>query len=421
MGLGPKLQGRLGQQQALLPGVQLGLQVLRAPLAQLDQQLRDAAETNPFLIYHPPAAGFGGVNQAAIAASPTIADHLREQLVLMGLPSHIRQLTEALAGDLNEDGYLTSSDAELASALDTSLPDIRRAIDTLQSCEPTGIGARNLEECLSLQLIARGTDPEFARTVSANLERLVEGRWTKLRHRLNMDDQQLQALAELIRNLSPNPAAYVGQIDTVPAPELRVYSDGQGGFRVELQGDELPSLTLDQDLMKTVDRSHPQMGPLRAAAEAMARALTFRNHTLTRVAATIVAHQNPFFSGGEAQMRPLTRKSLADVLDLHPSTIGRCVADKALSFRGQVYPLSAFLTAAIGTSHSAFAVQRRIRHLIASETGEAPLSDAKIAALLHSEGVDIARRTVAKYRGCMSIPSSHERMRRSALRRNRFS
>ena len=209
----------------------------------------------------------------------------------------------------------------------------------------------------------------------------------------------------------------MGRDTQVMVPEFQVAMDRRGNFQVTALLENSFSISLDDSLLNHVDGTHDQLGPLKQAALALKRGLDFRWSNSLRVVGALVTYQQAYFARGIEHMLPLTRRALAESLGLHPATVGRSVYEKALSFEDRVVPLSAFFSNAIGKNHAAFFVQQRIRRLIAAESSNNALSDSQIAALLRSEGVDIARRTVAKYRGCMSIPSSHERMRRSVFRR----
>jgi len=416
MALTPGLNLRQTQRLALTPGLRQGLAVLQLSTLDLRDELRRLAEENPLLELDEPAAGPRGFDFEAAAHPETLAENLAAQIALMALPPDTSALARFLTGDLTEDGYLASSAAELSEALALPVAQIEAAIAALQSCEPAGVAARDLPDCLALQLIDRGEAPETARAACAHLELLMEGRWPRAARLTGLPRPELERLADLIRTLPPRPAAHLSEAAPPVIPEIAVEADGQGGFLAVPLGDALPGLRLDAALADQAGAS-PALRPQLAGAEAALRALRHRADTLHGVAQVLIRRQHRFFAEGPDHMAPLTRVEIAADLGLHPSTVGRAIAGKALLFQGAVHPLSMFLSKALPGAVSAHSAQRRLRRLVAEEPADQPLSDEQLAALLQREGVDIARRTVAKYRGCMNIPSSFERKRRKARRR----
>ncbi|MGC9368560.1 MAG: RNA polymerase factor sigma-54 [Paracoccaceae bacterium] len=416
MALTPGLDLRQTQRLALTPGMRQGLAVLQLSTLDLWDELRRLAEENPLLELHEPAAAAGGFDFEAAAHPETLAENLSAQIALMPLPPETAALARFLTGDLTEDGYLASSAEELSEALGLPVAQIEAAVQALQSCEPAGVAARDLADCLALQLIDRGEAPDIARAACAHLALLMEGRWSRAARLTGLPRTELERLADLIRDLPPRPAAPLSGTAPPVIPEIAVEEDGQGGFRVVSLHDALPGLRLDAALADQAGAS-PALRPQLEAAEAALRALRHRADTLHHVARVIVTRQHRFFAQGPDHMAPLTRAGIAAELGLHPSTVGRAIAGKALLFHGAVHPLSLFLSKALPGAVSAHSAQRRLHRLVAEEPADSPLSDEQIAALLQREGVDIARRTVAKYRGCMNIPSSFERKRQKAGRR----
>ncbi|MGC9417406.1 MAG: hypothetical protein ACP5EN_00400, partial [Rhodovulum sp.] len=202
-----------------------------------------------------------------------------------------------------------------------------------------------------------------------------------------------------------------------PVPEILVEQGPDGQFTVTLDRHMLPCIEIDSTLAEGL-ASRSEGARMRDEAQGLVRALRFRERTLQAVARLILSYQHRFFAEGPEHLAPMTRAEMAQALDLHPSTVGRALAGKALCFRGAVHPLSLFVSPPLpgsGTrARTAYAVQQRIRKMIEDEPPGDALSDDRIADLLRAEGVDIARRTVAKYRQCLTIPSSFERRRRKA-------
>lgn len=416
MALTPSLDLRQTQRLALTPGLRQGMAVLQLSTLELWDELRRLADENPLLELDEPSAGAAGFDFEAAARPETLAENLCAQITLMALPSETAALARFLTGDLTEDGYLASSAETLSEELGLPLAAIEAAVEALQSCEPAGVAARNLPECLALQLIERGEPPALARAACQHLELLIEGRWTRAARLLNLPRAELERLAALIRSLPPRPAAALAESAPPAIPEISVEPDGQGGFRAVSLRDALPGLRLDAALAEQAAATLA-LRPQLAAAEAVLRALRHRGRTLHDVVQVIAIRQHRFFAQGPDHMAPLTRAEIAAELGLHPSTVGRAIAGKALLFRGATHPLSMFLSQALPGAVSAYGAQQKLRRLVVEEPEESPLSDEQLAALLQREGVDIARRTVAKYRQCMNIPSSFERKRQKARRR----
>ena len=416
MALSPGLGLRQTQRLALTPALRQGLAMLQLPTLELWGELRRLADENPLLELAEPASGPPAFDFEAAARPETLAENLCAQIALLGLPRHIAALARFLTGDLTEEGYLASSAEELAQALGLPLAAVEEAVEALQSCEPAGVAARDLPECLALQLIDRGEPPETARAACRHLGLLMEGRWARAGRILGLPRAELERLAALIRSLPPRPAAHLAESAPPVIPEIAVEPDGQGGFRAVSLRDTLPGLRLDAALAGQAAAS-AALRPQLAAAEAALRALRHRGRSLQDVAGVIARRQHRFFAEGPDHMAPLTRTEIAAELGLHASTVGRTISGKALLFRGAAYPLPIFLSQALPGAVSAYSAQQRLRRLVETEPPEAPLSDECLVALLQREGVDIARRTVAKYRQCMNIPSSFERKRQKARRR----
>lgn len=426
MALKPGLQARQTQRLALTPQLRQGMAILQLPAVDLIAEISRLASDNPLLeftqpTYTPPwAAGPDSTSQ--IAAPVSMAQNLQQQIAHMPLDPEVAEVAAFLTGDLTDDGYFDSTPDELAHSLKLPLALVEAAIAALQSCEPVGIAACDLAESLMLQLIDKGIDPGVAKAAGQNADLLAEGRWAEVRRHIDLPDHGLQNLAALMRTLSPRPAGDAHQTTQFLIPEIDVTCDRQGALTVSLHNSAIPDVRIDSELVSRLGND-PGFQSQRNNAEILIGALRFRGKTLLKVATAVVQHQHRFFIDSPDTMLPLTRVALADSIGLHPSTVGRAVAGKALSFNGATYPLSQFLGASLrhdsGVEISAFTVQQMIRRLVSCEDAGRPLSDDAIAAALTREGVDIARRTVAKYRGCLNIPSSFERRRRKAMRRAR--
>lgn len=423
--LGPSV--RQSQRMLLSPGLHAGLQILRMPTLDLIDAIESEAADNPFLIHDDlrPTACPGGGDAFQFALETTadvrslVAD-LQAQIGAMTLAIPVRAMAEYLAGDLRDDGYLDSSLEEIATTLGVPLALAQAGLAALQSCEPAGVGARTLAECLQLQLLDKGVARDLALRVTHHLDLFAHEDWRGLGRALGLPKAGLQDLARLIRELKPHPVIEKAAPDLLLFPDLRLEPDGAGGYTVQLGARLADAVRLNQPLLQAALAEGSDFArDRRTRAEAMLVALAFRGETLLRIGRRIAALQHRFFALGPDHLAPLSRAALAAELGLHPSTIGRAVAAKALEVGGRIVPLSLFfsnpLPDATGTaSIAAFVVQRRIARMIEAEDADAPLSDAAICAALTASGIDIARRTVAKYRGCMRIQTSFARRRRKA-------
>lgn len=407
------------QRQTLSADLRDALSILQMPAAQLAELLAAEAEANPLLDVVTPRLAAVGAELPEIAAVESRGERLRRQLALMRLPPDLGAVAAYLTECLTDDGYLAEEPAAIAARLELPEAQVLEALAALQGCEPAGIAARSLAECLLLQLLDRGADPDLARALTDDLPLAARGAWRAIARRTGLVEADLAALGRQLGELSPRP----GVLDTpdpgMMLPEIVVRPDGHGGFETSLHRDLSPSVARDpaapgaRGLRDADVRRY--LVERRQRAHRLIHAVAYRQRTLLQVAQALVAAQRGFFAHGPEHMVPLTRGRLAEELGLHVSTVARAVAGKALVSPWGTQPLASFFTSGLaaddGALVSAFALQCRIRRMIADEPAHAPLSDAEIAARLHLAGVDIARRTVAKYRGCMTIPPSYRRLR----------
>jgi RNA polymerase sigma-54 factor len=424
MALRPGLVQRQTQRLALTPGMRRSLELLRMPAVDLAADLVRMAAENPFLLVDWPRGSGGGrayeVALETVAARPSLVESLRGQLGLMALPARVADLAAYLAGDLRDDGYLDTPLDDYAQRLGADPRDLMAALAALQACEPAGVGARTLAECLDLQMRDRGVPAALIKRVLAHLPLFGGPDVGALAAALDLPVDAVRALAGLVRTLRAQPVPEgEGQAPRVLRADLVVTRDNCGALVVAPVRQSLPRVRLNAALRA---RGGGFAKDAQREAEALIAALAQRQSTLVRIGTALAEAQHRFFALGPEHLAPLSRAALAARLDLHPSTVGRAVAGKALDHQGRLYPLSMFFSAALGGEDgqggpvSAFATQQALARIVAHENPEAPLSDAMICERLRAEGVDITRRTVAKYRGCMRIPSSYERHRRHGQR-----
>lgn len=360
----------------------------------------------------------------AIADAPSLAAHVAAQVTLMRLPPLVRRTALLLAGELDESGYLRTPDAELATRLGLAAGIVAAARSAIQDCEPTGIGARDLAECLALQLAERDRlDPAMQALVGA-LGDLPTTPAAVLARRCGVDASDFADMLAELRSLDPRPGLQYGGGTATPInPDVIVRPGRDGGWRVTLNPAATPRLLIDSDYAASVGGRGGRETRLFLAecaqnATWLRRSLDQRARTILSVAAEIVRVQSGFFDHGLTALRPLTLKAVADAVGVHESTVSRVTANKYLASPRGFFELKFFFTVAIaasggGEAHSAQAVRDRIRALIAGEPPGKPLSDDVLVRQLQAEGIDVARRTVAKYREALQIPSSVERRRRA--------
>jgi RNA polymerase sigma-54 factor len=405
-----------------------------APFDTGRENLYEAGEAPPAGLDGPGrSAGGGGAafeapdddGAGSLAERPSLADHVRGQLALARLPRLTRLVAEALAGEVDEAGYLRIDEAETALRLGVPASVVADARAAIQCCEPTGVGARDLADCLALQLAERDRlDPAMAALIAA-LDRLPVTSADAMAALCGVGREDFDDMLAELRRLDPRPGLkWGGAPPTPPAPDVLVGPDGQGGWRVELNPDALPRLLIDRAYAARVNplRSREARTFIAECAQTaswLKKSLDQRARTILTVAAEIVRVQAGFFDRGATGLRPLTLRAVAEAVGLHESTVSRVVANKVVATPRGLFELRFFFAAGLaaadgGEAVSARAVCDRIRRLVAAEPPGRPLSDDQLVRALRDEGVEVARRTVAKYRESLDIPSSVERRRRAA-------
>lgn len=418
-GAAPALRQGLRLRVGLAPSMVTSLHVLRLSLPDLHAALAAEAGENPYLVYRPPTARRGAM-PGSVASVPSLVESVRAQIGLMPLAVEVRAAAEHLAGELRDDGYLSAGLDGIAAETGAPLALLEAGLAALQGCDPPGIGARTLTECLTLQLVDAGLARPLAAAVVARLEGFVEGAWAALSAEFGLAEAELRDIAALLPRLAAHPAVPVAPGAAAPLmPDLVVEPAADGSFRASLAREASPRLALDPALGRQ-GLSGQRHDALRARAEALVAGVKARGATLLRIGALLATHQAAFFARGPGHMRPLSRAEAAAELGLHPSTVGRAVAGKGVLANGRVHPLGMFFAAALpqheGPALAGLAIRSRIGRIIAAEPPDRPLSDAAICRMLGAEGVDIARRTVAKYREWLRLPSSRQRRRAARLR-----
>ena len=415
MTLKPRLELGIQQRLALTPVVRTRLMVLRlSPLELAEEAAREAAR-NPFLLFEAPQRQPTNTltpDITLVAAAIGFQEDLRQQIARKPLASDLAAVVDFLIGELREDGFLDTDLPTLSDELTVPLDLLSQALTVLQTCDPPGIGARDLPECLMLQLRDKGLGADDAAATVAQLPAFARKDWTALSAALGLDQAALRHRADQLRTLTPRPVPEPPSVtEGVLMPDLRLDRLRDGQLSVAPEHSARPRLRLDQAMVQRA-KSDGFAPELLARAMALIEAVDQRGRTLARIGDWLIEKQQLFFLHGPEGLSPASRNDLAADLGLHPSTISRAVAGKSIDVDGKLWPLSIFFSSAIvGPSGpvSSRAVQYRISDLIGQESKEKPLSDETLVTKLRSEGIDIARRTVAKYRQGLRIPSSPER------------
>ncbi|MCD6069768.1 MAG: polymerase, sigma 54 subunit, RpoN [Microvirga sp.] len=359
--------------------------------------------------------------EETLARAASLTDHLEAQLDLATFDPHLRMIGEHLIHSLDEAGYLREDPAEIAAHLGVPPADVEAALQLIQTLEPAGVGARDLVECLAIQLKERGRLDPAMQALLQNLHLVARQDLAALRKACGVDGQDLAGMLAEIRRLEPKPglAFTPARVDLL-VPDVLVRPAPDGSLAVELNPETLPRILLNRayhaEVAKVLNKAEDKsfLSECVQAASWLTRSLEQRAKTILKVAAEIASHQEDFFRQGVSGLRPLTLKSVADSIGMHESTISRVAANKAIGTERGTYPMKFFFGAATGEGeHAAKAVRHRIGQLIHAERPEDVLSDEAIAQKLKLEGIQVARRTVAKYREALRIPSSSERRRRS--------
>ncbi|HET6925228.1 MAG TPA: RNA polymerase factor sigma-54 [Hyphomicrobiaceae bacterium] len=373
---------------------------------------------------------FGGEDanlEDYVAAGLSLADYLTEQLHVVITDPAERLIGAHLVHALDETGYLRLDLDDLADKLGAPTGLITKVLDVLQGFDPPGVFARDLAECLALQLKEQNRyDPQIAKLLD-NLALLGGHNLAALKRAIGVDAEELADMIAEIKRLNPKPGLQFGTVQIQPVlPDVIVRPARDGSWVVELNNDTLPRVLVNRTYYTTVSKSaHSERDrgyllECLQSANWLVKSLDQRARTILRVAEEIVRQQDGFLTYGIEHLKPLNLKTVADAISMHESTVSRVTSNKYMSTPRGVFELKYFFTSAIASAdgeeaHSSEAVRHRIRQLIEAEIASAVLSDDKIVEQLKRDGIDIARRTVAKYREALRIPSSVQRRREKQM------
>ena len=481
------IQLRIGQQLTMTPQLQQAIRLLQLSTLELHSEIQSALDSNPMLEQgeaeapdaHEAGEAAGMRDSEAVEAEPSrttdaaetipddlpvdsnwddifdtgatsysspamdeqresyetvtvsrgdLHDHLNWQLDLATLSDTDRLIATTLIDAVDEDGYLTQDTAELHRNLPGDLgierEEVEAVLHRIQQFDPVGVGARNLGECLALQLAQFDRDtpwlPEARILVRDHLQLLGSHDYNTLLRRMRLTKDDLQHVIHLIQSLNPRPGASFSATEPeYIVPDVFV-SRHEGKWRVELNTDSIPKLRINAfyaNMVKRANNSSDNTYLRNNLQEArwFLKSLQSRHETLLKVANSIVARQRAFFDYGEEAMKPMVLRSIAEEVGMHESTISRVTTRKYMHTPRGIYEFKYFFSSHVSTEAggecSATAIRAIIKKLVAAENPAKPLSDSQMASLLAEQGIQVARRTIAKYRESLSIAPSNERKR----------
>jgi RNA polymerase sigma-54 factor len=366
------------------------------------------------------------------SAPESLGDHLEWQLRMTPMSVRDQEIAYTLIDSINDDGYLMTSLEDITDTVTKDLPDTEEPVEVdeveavlhqIQNFDPLGVGARDLSECLLIQLRTLDPDTSYLQLAmqlaqADSLAALAKRDAAQLRRKLKVSADDMQAAVALIQSMNPRPGAGVNAPQAayiIPDVIVRKY---KGIWRVELNGEVAPRLRVNQVYQGMIqqDKASKDKKYLQEQlqqAKWFIKSVNSRNDTLLKVARTIVDRQRAFFDHGPEAMKPLVLHDIAKTVEMHESTISRVTTNKYMLTPRGILELKYFFSSHVGTSDggtcSATAIRSLIKKLVDEESTEKPISDSKIALFLESEGINVARRTVAKYRESMNIPPSSQR------------
>jgi len=353
------------------------------------------------------------------SSTPTLREHLLSQTGFTAISERDRTLVSLLIDALDDSGFITQPLEEIAQMLppelEVEVEELSVALRLLQNLDPPGVGARSLAECLELQLRAMPEYTEYRteaiETVRQHLELLAARDYAKLKKALHCDDDALRAIQKLITNLNPRPgSAFAGEEARYIVPDV-VVKKVKGVWLAALNPDAMPKLRINrmysQILQRNRDASAQQLASQLQEAKWLIKNVQQRFETILRVSQAIVDRQRHFFEHGEVAMRPLVLREIAQILDLHESTVSRVTTQKFMLTPRGIFELKYFFGSHVATETggacSATAIRALIKQLVSAENSKKPLSDNQLSEILGQQGIVVARRTVAKYRESLQI------------------
>lgn len=469
------LQLRLGQQLSMTPQLQQAIKLLQLSSLDLQLEIQQAIESNPLLEVedtqvepnaspekseqsvgenpdteydqfqqsdnnesdwtptenYPTSSSYSGEDRPSDypATSESLHEHLQSQINTLQLSDDDYLIAQSIIDAIDDDGYLTLSiediDSTLPETLEIEKEEVAAVLNLVQHLDPAGIGARDLQECLYLQLQQLPDAPErmlAKEIIEHHFDSLSRKDYANIAKELNLSSEDVQQAVQCIQSLSPRPG---GQISSAPTeyitPDVMVRKI-KGEWRVVLNGDVSPQLKVNEyyaNMIRRADDSRDNMFLKNNLQEArwFLKSLNNRNDTLLKVATLIVEQQQDFLEYGEERMKPMVLRDIAEAIEMHESTISRVTTQKYMHTPRGIFELKYFFSSHVNTANggecSSTAIRAMIKKLVSSEDDRKPFSDNKLAQLLEQRGIKVARRTVAKYRESLMIPPSNERRSRA--------
>jgi len=359
--------------------------------------------------------------ESAPERGPSLADHVVDQLRFVDMGDHVRELSHELAWSLDHRGYLVASLPELVAEED--LEAAEEALEHIRRCDPAGLGARNLADCLLLQLGREAGDNSFEeRLISDHLDDLLRNRLPVIAQAMGVDVERVQEGLEVISHLDPKPGLpYAAGENSIVIPDVTVECDEQTHeWIVSVPDSRLPKVRVNESYHQLLEgggadpKEKAYLKEKLGAARFIIDAVAQRKRTLLKIVSEIIKHQKAFLEQGVEQLRPLMRQDIADKIGMHVATVSRAVKDKYIQTPSGIIPLANFFSGGIATqdgseAESSKSVKLRIGKMITGEDKRNPLSDQEIADQLAKDGLDISRRTVTKYRIAEGVPSTRQR------------
>ncbi len=368
----------------------------------------------------------GEVIEKTLKHQVSLREHIINQININFKDTDNKSVAIGMIDYLHPSGWFVFSECEVANDLNVDISVVKKTLLMLKNLEPIGIFSQNLEECLKLQLIENKKYNRQFEILLKNLYMLPLGKFKQVSKLCKVSEEKLFQMIRSLKTLNPKPAEQFNQESIyIDQPDVIVTKSAKG-WRIDLNGSTLPTINLDESYIQEIDNYKlDEKGnnfALEKIGEArwLKKAVEQRNKTILKVTSEIVKKQLGFFRHGLSHMKPMILKDISDAIGMHESTVSRVTNSKLILTEWGVMPLKNFFSASISGSenselHAASAVREAIKTLITSEIAGKPLSDDKLAGILNKEGMDIARRTVAKYRDMLNIPSSSQRRKQSRL------
>lgn len=420
------------QKLAMTQSLQQSIQVLQFSIDELaefvetqamENPLIEVSEANYALTYSKPRSSSGEeLNYLSQIPDDRISlfEYLLDQVHLNYRDTFLRDIVLFLIEYIDLNGFL----AEVANKMQATKIQVLDALTLLQQLDPAGVGARNLQECLMLQTERDDTAPNLAYLIlEEHFEELVNRKWPELAKKLIIPISEVQEVFDYIQTLTPTPGASFGTTDGLYIiPDLTVKVNANGKIKISSNRRGMPEMHFqqsyfDQMTKKADDETKKYLNEKKQDFESLKKMVQQRGDTILRVGQAIITHQQAFFLDEQRPIKPLILKDIAEELDIHESTVSRAVNGKYLETDFGIFELKHFFSQKVGIQNesgedlSTDNVKTRLQTLVAEEDKNKPLSDQKLVDLLKAEGIEISRRTVAKYRDALKIPSSSKRKR----------